>query len=244
MCLAEDDHERLKALAGQIDAEELLRCFRILFSAEMDITHSDCPRIALELCLLEMITLRQALPLEDMLESIQALSAGRHQSAGRRPAVSAVRRDAAAVPGAQPRNVQTSPQPSEPGPAAAGLKGDAADFIEFVRAKNYIRAVSHLQQCIITLDGDRLRIQVSQSFHADWLREKAAQARLNELATEFFARQVRIEVEENLKKKSPDNDRLTKRREAGIIRAGARVRPSWLQAAGSVSEQRTSEVDH
>ena len=62
-----------------------------------------------------------------------------------------------------------------------------------------------MQQASLELDGDRLRVLVQQqSFHADWLRGPEAQARLNELATEFFGRPVRIAVEETLKKSSDD----------------------------------------
>ncbi len=213
--LAEDDQERLKTLADQISAEELLRCFRIFFSAEMDITRSSCPRIALELCLLEMVTLKQALPLEDALERVQALAANRPQPIGSEfPGRSAPVR-AVSTPTVQPRQEeQASPAP-EPEPAVSGSQGEAPDFVEFVRGKKYIQAVAHLQQATLELEGDRLRIMVpKQSFHADWLRESSAQTRLGELASEFYGRPVKIEVEELLKKKSPEENGATQRREA------------------------------
>lgn len=213
--LAEDDHDRLKALAAQISAEELLRCFRIFFNAEMDITRSSCPRIALELCLLEMITLKQALPLEDLLERVQALSAHRPSPTVMKSSARIVREHVAGTSDAQARSVETPPCASAPVPTASGLTGEAGDFVEFVRGKKYIQAVAHLQQGDLELDGDCLRIIVSkQSFHGDWLREPSAQARLNELASEFFGRSVRIEVEETLKKKSSHDERTTQRREA------------------------------
>ena len=106
----------------------------------------------------------------------------------------------AVVEASQPRHVETVPRVSAPSSPESGSEGHA-DFIEFVRGKKYIPAVSHLQQASLELDGDRLRVLVQQqSFHADWLRGPEAQARLNELATEFFGRPVRIAVEETLKK--------------------------------------------
>lgn len=210
---AEDDLERLKDLAGRISAEDLLRCFRIFFSAENDIMRSGCPRIALELCLLEMMTLKQAMSLEDLLDRVQALAASRPHSRVEPPARS-VREHAAVAQVSQPRHVETVPHASAPGSPESGSEGNA-DFIEFVRGKKYIPAVSHLQQASLELDGDRLRVLVQQqSFHAEWLRGEEAQARLNELATEFFGRPVRIKVEETLKKKSSEDERVTQRRDA------------------------------
>jgi DNA polymerase-3 subunit gamma/tau len=213
--LAEDDLDRLKALAGQISAEELLRCFRIFFNAEMDITRSSCPRIALELCLLEMITFKQALPLADVLGRVEALAANRPRATGPEPSMRTVQAPATGASNAQPRQSETPAPPSAPEPVASGLDGGAPDFVEFVRGKKYFQAIAHLQQGELKLDGDRLRIMVQQkSFHAGWLRDSSAQARLGELATEFYGRPVKIEVEETLKKKSPDEGRATQRREA------------------------------
>ena len=212
--LAEDDLERLKDLAGRISAEDLLRCFRIFFSSENDVMRSGCPRIALELCLLEMMTLKQAMPLEDLLDRVQALAASRPLSTGVASPARAVRAHAAVVEASQPRHVETVPRVSVPSPPESGSEGHA-DFIEFVRGKKYIPAVSHLQQASLELDGDQLRVLVQQkSFHADWLRGPEAQARLNELATEFFGRPVRIAVEETLKKKSSDEALVMQRRDA------------------------------
>jgi hypothetical protein len=162
-----------------------------------------------------MIALKQALPLEDALKRLQALSAERPQGAGFEQPARAAR---AHFPGSskpQTRQAET-PQPSTvPGPAATGPNGSVEDFVEFVRAKKYIQAVAHLQQARLELEGDRLKVAVPQkSFHAGWLREQSAQTRLGELAAEFFGRPVRIEVEETAKKKDPGNDPAARRREA------------------------------
>lgn len=213
--LAEDDRDRLTALAGQISEEALLRSFRILFSAESDITRSSCPRIALELCLMEMITLKQALPLEDLLERLQGLAADSSRSHGIIPHARTERQSGVAAPAPRPQDEAPDIQAAPSDPAASGQTGEAADFVEFVRGKKYVQAVAHLQQATLKRDADRLLVKVPQgSFHADWLREPGTQARLNELACEFFGTQVRLEVEETVKKKSPEDDRAAQRREA------------------------------
>jgi len=174
--LAEDDHARLKALAGSISDEELLRCFRIFFNAESDIVGSSCPRIALELCLLEMITLKQAVPLADLVERVRELAADTHHGAATVSPARAARDPGAASPQARPRPAHTDvPSERMTTPPAAGAHGQAADFIDFVRGRKYMAAVSHLEQGELALDGDRLRITVpQQSFHAEWLRSADA----------------------------------------------------------------------
>jgi DNA polymerase III gamma/tau subunit len=214
--LAEDDRARLKALAGHISDEELLRCFRIFFNAESDILRSSSPRIALELCLLEMITLKQAVPLEDLVERVRELAAGTHHGAAAVSPERSVRELAAASPAVRPRPAHTdAPSGCATSPAPAGAHGQAADFIDFVRGRKYMAAVSHLERGELELDGDRLRVTVPlQSFHSEWLRSADAQARLNELASEFFGRPVRLEVAETMKKKAPEDDGAARRRAA------------------------------
>jgi len=207
--LAEDDRARLKELSGRISAEELLRCFRILFNAEQDVVRSSCPRIALELSLLEMITLKQAVPLEDLLERVQSLAGGAVHAA--RP----VRPQAAGPPAPPPRQQEAADGASETAPMSSGAAGQPEDFIAFVRTKKYMAAVSHLQQGVLELDGERLRVMVpQQSFHADWLRSSDAQTRLNDMAAEFFGRPVRIEVVETVKKKTAEAEQAAQRRAA------------------------------
>jgi DNA polymerase-3 subunit gamma/tau len=207
--LAEDDFGRLKSLAGRVSAEELLRCFRIFFNAENDIVRSSCPRIALELCLLEMITLKQAVPLADLVDRVRELAAGAQRSAGPDVPVRAAREPAAAVPAARPRPAQAD----APAPSAARAHGQAADFIDFVRGRKYITAVTHLEQGVLELDGDLLLVTAPQ-FHAEWLRSEEAQTRLNELAGEFFGRPVRLKVAAAAHKKSSADDAAARRRAA------------------------------
>ncbi len=167
--------------------------------------------------MLEMITFKQAMPLEDLLKRVETVSANRPFSIGGESVSLAARAHATSASIDQPRQAETvssAPAPA-PAPVASGEEGAAAGFVEFVRGKKYVQAVAHLQQGDFVLDGDRLKIMVpKQSFHADWLRESSAQARLNEMASEFFGRPVRIEVEETLKKKSPDEEGIIQRREA------------------------------
>jgi DNA polymerase III subunit gamma/tau len=214
--LPDDDRARLQSLSGRISAEELLRLFRILFSAEGDVVRSSCPRIALELSLMEMITLKQSVPLAELLERVQALVDGGA------PVGRAVRQHAAEMPAAPVRPASDSVPVAVPQASTADAHGDAAGFIDFVRARKYMPGAARLEQSTLELDGDRLRVSVPLSFNAEWLRSQDVQTRLNELAADFFGRPVKIEVVETVKKKVPEDDSARQRRE---IESGALHNP-------------------
>jgi len=205
--LPEDDRERLQLLAGRISSEELLRLFRILFSAEADVVRSSCPRIALELSLMEMITLKQAVPLAELLERVQTLAVGGA------PVARTARQHSPDMSAATVRPASDSVSVAVPQASASAAHGEVAGFIDFVRARKYMPGAARLEQGTLELDGDRLRVSVPLSFNAEWLRSAEVQARLNELATEFFGRPVKIEVAETVKKKASEDDSARQRRE-------------------------------
>ena len=108
---AEGDRERVKALAAQFSAEDLMRAFEVLTKADYEIRGSAQPRFHLEMALLRWIHLRKLVPISDL---IQGLEIGK-------PVASAVR---AAVPASRP--VPVAPvrpaAPSRPASNAATVR--------------------------------------------------------------------------------------------------------------------------
>ncbi len=72
---AEDERDRLKALAERFSREDLLRAFDLLARAELDIRSSSQPRHAFEMALAKWIHLRQLTPLTDLIASLESGSA-------------------------------------------------------------------------------------------------------------------------------------------------------------------------
>ena len=105
---ADGEGERLRALATQFSAEDLMRAFEVLTKAEVDIRASMQPRYHLEMALLRWIHLRKLVPLSNLIHGLeaQAPSASRTAPQVARPAA------------AEPR--LSAPIPPRPAPVPAG----------------------------------------------------------------------------------------------------------------------------
>ena len=101
---AEDERDRLKALAERFSREDLLRAFDLLSRAEQEIRSSSQPRHAFEMALAKWIHLRKLTPLTDLI-------AGLEKGSVRTPISPAPRNLGTSEPPAGPRNVE----PRNPG---------------------------------------------------------------------------------------------------------------------------------
>ena len=104
---ADGEGERLRALATQFSAEDLMRAFEVLTKAEVDIRASMQPRYHLEMALLRWIHLRRLVPLSNLIHGLDAQA-----PAASRMAPQVVR------PAAEPR--LSAPITPRPAPVAAG----------------------------------------------------------------------------------------------------------------------------
>ncbi len=166
---ADAERDRLKAIAAQFSAEDLMRAFDVLTKAEYDIRGSAYPRFHLEMALLRWIHLRKLVPLTDL---IQGLDRGAPASkAAVRPAPAAPPAPPAAPPrsnAATVKAIEARKPAAEPAQTTAGgdpipdVKavgaGDVKEaFLEEIRkAKKFFHGsvVSMAQR--IDVDGDRI----------------------------------------------------------------------------------------
>ncbi|HEX6975678.1 MAG TPA: DNA polymerase III subunit gamma/tau [Vicinamibacterales bacterium] len=82
---AEGDRERVKALAAQFSAEDLMRAFEVLTKADYEIRGSAQPRFHLEMALLRWIHLRKLVPISDLIEGLETGSAFAKATADKKP---------------------------------------------------------------------------------------------------------------------------------------------------------------
>jgi len=99
---AEDERERLKALATEFSREDLLRAFDLLSRAEGEIRYSSQPRHHFEMTLVKWIHLRKLVPLEELLAG--GASDPRPPTSGPRPQA--------------PKPQASGPRTSDSGPGA------------------------------------------------------------------------------------------------------------------------------
>ena len=211
--IADEDMAQLQELEAGVTRQELLRMFRLCFSSENDIVRSALPRIALEVCLLEMMELKRALPLEEIMAQLDALQHAPgfgSQRLAYAPAASP--RSAPAFAGPAVQQASDSVAPAARQPAAAGSGAEA--FCAFVKRKSPSMGSCLTQGNVeIGADGGIMVLFQSGSFHMDQLKDADSEARLKELAAEFFGKSVSVTITTGAeKKKTAEHDDKEHRR--------------------------------
>ena len=211
---AEGDRERVRALAAQFSAEDLMRAFEILTKADYEIRGSAQPRYHLEMALLRWIHLRRLVPISDLIQGLEKggpapftrpAAPGRSTAAPARPAP----RPPAAT-AAMARAVEARKQPvkaaAEPTPASGDARnghiphvqqvgsGEIKDtfLAEIRKAKKYFYGTVVAQAQRIDVEADRVVFMFAPQHHA--LRERLDQERpkLETLATELAGRRMAV----------------------------------------------------
>jgi len=204
--LADEDVRRLESFASRISVDVLHRCFRVYFAAESEVVRSLFPQIALEICLLEMIYIKRAVPVDEIISRIDALTnrLGAPAGAGGVPAQSASRPQStqAADPGEHSPSVPVSPGYD---PAVRG-GDDIAAFLAFVQKKHPL-AASLLSHGTLTLAGDNaINMAFPEgSFFFEKVKEPETEKKLAALCREFFNRKIDLSIAASREKKNvPD----------------------------------------
>jgi DNA polymerase-3 subunit gamma/tau len=102
---AEDERDRLKALAGQYSREDLMRAFDLIAEAEADIKASSQPRHLFEMALVKWIHLRKLTPLSEIIGGLEG--GGKLRTSNfelRTPDQPAVKASATGASAREPRN--------------------------------------------------------------------------------------------------------------------------------------------
>lgn len=202
---SDEDLKKLQSLVEKIEIDALHRCFRLWFTAEGQITRSAFPKIAMEVSLLEMIQIKKAIPVDEIISRLDKLQ----QAA---PA-----RSGTYVPPAKKHGPAKVSQPKSPYPDAdpaapasdhgpAGAK--TAKFIDLVRRK-HTPLFSSLQSADITLNGIELSITPASNFDLDRLKDPETEHKLEALCREIFDKDTRLVIRAGSQKKTPDREQKT-----------------------------------
>jgi DNA polymerase-3 subunit gamma/tau len=156
---AEDERDRLKALAERFSREDLLRAFDLLSRAELDIRSSSQPRHAFEMALAKWIHLRKLTPLTDLIASLESGSGAQVRSS-KFEVQSSKGAPAPRNPGTpEPRNLKPhpgTPEPRNPGtspsPPGADIKTSVLSTIREQDKTLYGMVIAQAQK--IEVEGD------------------------------------------------------------------------------------------
>lgn len=205
----DEDIKRLQDLVAGISTDALHRCFRMWFSSEGEITRSALPKIALEVALLEMMHIKKALPIDDLISKIDKL-----QNQAGIPAKNVY------TPGTareiQPKASQKSSDyqsssKKENNPASNNSTNkDAEAFLNYVRQK-HVQTFSILQHGNLYLNNSEFIIEMpAGSFQLDMLKDPEKENKIKELCDAFFNKDIKLTIRATDQIKKPDNQKKSK----------------------------------
>jgi hypothetical protein len=176
------------------------------FSSEGEITRSALPKIALEVALLEMMHIKKALPIDDLILKIDKL-----QNQAGTPAKNVYTPPAARE--IQPKASQESSDyqssdNKETNPASNNSTNkDTESFLNFVRQK-HVQIVPLLQHGNLYLNNSEFIIEMpAGSFQLDMLKDPEKESKIKELCDAFFNIDIKLTIRATDQKKKPDNQK-------------------------------------
>jgi DNA polymerase-3 subunit gamma/tau len=184
-----EELERLRALAGELSEEDLLRGLDVLSRAEGELRGVSDPRVALDLGLLKLVQVRRLVPFAELVTRVERMIGGApapslpfaRPTAVRAPAL--LEAPAAPARPAAPRpTARRDEPPADVPPPSTSASGDPAEslvaaMIGLCQGRPSLAAP--LRSAAARLEGDTLTIEVPADFlafatmHADELRDLA-----------------------------------------------------------------------
>ena len=206
MDMPEEELKEVVRLAQTVSAEKLQRVFRLWYAAEKEINQSPLPKVALEMCLLEMIHAQQSIPIEEVLQKLDELqqkiagAPGAHGpvwSSSAKSTAPAGKHEPAKNPAGSEYTApaEAAEQPTNMVPEGSLGKPDESGFLAFVRQRN-LPLASQLEHGTIRLQGDReLLIELTaDSFFLETIKDRETGDKIKELCEEFFKKQMKVTV--------------------------------------------------
>jgi DNA polymerase-3 subunit gamma/tau len=200
MDMPEEELKEAERLSAACSADDLQRYFRLWFSAEDEISRSPMPKIALEMCLLEMIQAKRSIPVDEVLQRLETLQQQFATGAPKRvapaaapipPAAYSVKEDQAPIPRSPAPHAQTVPTQ----PQAHLREQPAGSFLDFIRQHN-LPLASQLEHGHMLLRGEsELVIELpANSFYLENIKNRETEKIIQQLGEEFFKRTLKLTV--------------------------------------------------
>jgi DNA polymerase-3 subunit gamma/tau len=207
---AEGDRDRVRALAAQFSAEDLMRAFEVLTKADYDIRGSAQPRYHLEMALLRWIHLRKLVPISELILELEKGRGARPPATNAATVRAVEARKDAAKPGGDPAAfaeasaVKKGP-PYDKGSLDEGKNGRIphvqpvgraeikdAFLAEIRKAKKYFYGTVIAQAQRIDIEPGRVVFTFTPQHRALRAQLDQSRAQLETLATELAGRHMAV----------------------------------------------------
>ena len=212
------DHEaaELKRLAERASNRDVMRLFRLMAEAQEELLRSPYPDLLMEMAVIRMAALAPVMDADELLRAIgngggagpasSSGSGGGATSAGgssgsvgtRRMKVEGEVNATAPVRAPSPAPLPSSSRPTAPlgaGLAQGSMKPDLPELRDFIRTRRAALAGFMEQGASLALNDDVLTVNARNDIYIRYLSDN--RATIAELASEFFARPIKVEVSSN-----------------------------------------------
>ncbi len=189
--LSDEDFKKLENFSSRISPDELHRCFRLWFSSEAEITRSAFPKIALEVSLLEIIHLKKAASVDEILSKIDSLKK-QIENSGVASSLTPLPFQSEKTQG---KNFEKEKAPGGGAKESPRFQKDVEAFLSFVR-KKHAPTASILAHGNIGINSDStLKIEFpAGSFFIDKMKEVETRRKFAEICKEFFQKEIKLSI--------------------------------------------------
>ena len=197
---AEGDRDRVKALAAQFSAEDLMRAFEVLTKADFEIRGSAQPRYHLEMALLRWIHLRKLVPISELILELEKGGGARPPATNAATVRAVEARKNAARSGGDPKGSpydKESPDDSKNGQIPHVQQVGRAEIkdaflTEIRKAKKYFYGTVIAQAHRIDIEPGRVVFTFTPQHRALRAQLDQSRAQLETLATELAGRHMAV----------------------------------------------------
>ena len=184
--LPDQEIKDLRQQAADLSADALLDYFRFMAEGDEEVARSSYPRFALEAALIRLATLPGTLPVDQLLERLEALEKKLSGQGSQKP-----------LPPPEQRRVYPE-SASEVAPSKSSAEDDEEGiwqkFVVFVMKEKKVLA-SHLERSRpLEIAPGQLKIGVEEKFHLSSLQDPENLSLLKGFAQRFFSREVAVAV--------------------------------------------------
>jgi DNA polymerase-3 subunit gamma/tau len=187
--------------AEQFSLEQIHRLFNILLKSEEEISRSTFPKVIMEVALVKMATLRELVPLDQIMERLKELESNLTAAPSEVPIAESGNEE---DPDSQARispplvveeevHPVTAEETAEETPRTADLDEKWAKLIDHMKAQNPILGSFLRYGRLLHVDDERIEIGFEKgSFYLEKMSEEENRRQCEEVCRNFFEKELRL----------------------------------------------------
>ncbi len=199
--ISDEEKEELRRIAANQSVESLELLFSLMLDGAEDVQRSFYPRMALEVTLVKLSLVSSTVPLDEILNKIEALY---KKIVGGNPSAQTLsqetKKETRSASESNNSNYETNQYRIQKESQGSGKSSpenfDKEDFVGYVKSQKSMIGI-HLENADhVGIEDSVLSIRfATQSIHSDYLIKKECQENLVKLSKDFFHEDLRVRIE-------------------------------------------------